>query len=592
MNRPKSRGVLRQVVAPSTHSGWTAFRRLQIVGVVIPILGLVALEALVLVLARNYTPSTAYDFITTLALGAITVLAVVGFSTMMFRYIKMAHEEVARQSAELAAVNAVSVAVRCEQGVDRILRAARAAVLDVEGVQEVSFVIFPAEDRASIDTGRTLVDTGMGSLGARQSEVVLATGNLTFGYMRVTSTDLKSGPPLGPESLGSIGQELTFALQSAQIIADLRRGEHENEVFNDILMQVSRQAKTVEILDMVAASARDLLNGDVATLSMSKEVVHSLASPGEAILPATFFAGPDSESDEIPAVGSDNVRTALVSLPIRGAEGILGELSVSRKSRVPFSVRDRGLLQALADISGSALTSAQLRAGLHRDAIVDERRRIAREMHDSLAQCLAFTHLGLRRLQARPEVGVSSYLPVELNRLADVCADAYRDVREAILGLNEMPGVGPTLIDSLSVYVRKYSDQSGVDTRLEVLLHDELDLSPYSELHLIRVVQEALTNVRKHSGATSAVVQITQQGSATVIEIKDNGVGFDPRSHKPGGDGFGLKTMRERLELLGGRLRISSSPGTGTAVRAEIPGTPHPQSLVDELTPVTTIRVG
>ncbi|MEI8082044.1 MAG: hypothetical protein WCI74_09390, partial [Actinomycetes bacterium] len=270
--------MLRQmVIAPSTHSGWTAFRRLQFVGIVVPILGLIALEALVLLLARYYQPTAAFDFVTTLALGAVTVLAVVGFSTMMFRYIKMAHEEVARQSAELAAVNAVSVAVRGEQGVDRILRAARAALMQVEGVMDVSFVIFPAEDRSSVKAGKTLVETDSDSPQTRHWEVSLATGNLTFGYMRVTSADLKSGPPLGPESLGSIGQEITFALHSAQIIADLRRGEHENEVFNDILMQVSRQAKTVETLDMVVASARDLLDGDTSTLTMTKDVVHSLA---------------------------------------------------------------------------------------------------------------------------------------------------------------------------------------------------------------------------------------------------------------------------------------------------------------------------
>lgn len=597
VNLPKNRGTLRQMIGgPPSPSGWAAFRRLQVVGIVVPVVFFVALEAVVLLAARHYEPTAWLDVFATSALGIITVLAIVGFSTLMFRYIKLAHEEVVLQSSELAAINAVSVAVRDEQGVDRILRAARLALLQVDRVEDVSFVISPIEDQRAIEIGdeptksepKSEPEGGL----IQVAEVILSTGPATFGYLRVSMDNTRDPLPLSKEALASIGQELTFALQSAHVIADLRRGEHENKVLLDILLQVSRQAPTAEILDQITYSARDLVNGDTATLTVVREVIQNLSSSSsEANLPLTFWAESGSPGDLAPSATAAQLRTAVVSLPIRGKDGLLGELSIEHKARVPLSVRDHGFLEALADISAAALTSAQLRAELEREAIVDERRRIAREMHDSLAQCLAFTHLGLRRLQSCPEVGTSTYLPAELNRLADVCADAYRDVREAILGLNGTPGIAPTLIESLSVYVQKYSEQSGIDTSLEVILNYDLDLSPYSELHLIRVVQEALTNVRKHSGAKSAVVRITAQPSATIIEIKDDGVGFETRALKSSRDGFGLKTMRERIELLGGRLKIDSTPGQGTTVTAQIPGIPQAASLADGLAVAQIIEV-
>ena len=250
---------------------------------------------------------------------------------------------------------------------------------------------------------------------------------------------------------------------------------------------------------------------------------------------------------------------------------------------VPFTGRDRGYLVTLSDLASIAIINARLRESEHQGAIVAERERIAREMHDSLAQVLGVSHLRLRALGTRPQVMEAPQVAAELTELADLTEEAYRDVREAILGLREASRVDRGLIEGLHAYLEKYSHQAGVHATLETSLERELALPPRSEVQVIRVIQEALTNVRKHSGAASAVVRISDDDDGTTIVIEDDGRGFDLTGTLFGRDGFGLHTMRERMELIGGTLTIDAAPGKGTRVVAQMPGIPF--------APVTPVEV-
>jgi signal transduction histidine kinase len=217
---------------------------------------------------------------------------------------------------------------------------------------------------------------------------------------------------------------------------------------------------------------------------------------------------------------------------------------------------------------------AEMAAAEHQRAILAERERIARELHDSLAQVLGATHLRLRALSSRDDVRGSPGIAREIEALADVCEEGYRDVREAILELHESSRADRNLLDSLRAYVEKYSTQCGIETSLETALERELALPPRSEIQIIRVVQEALTNVRKHSGAASAEVRIVQENGSLRFVVEDNGRGFDSARALVDRDGFGLHSMRERMELIGGTLVTDSASGRGTRVVAEVPVSP------------------
>jgi len=204
-------------------------------------------------------------------------------------------------------------------------------------------------------------------------------------------------------------------------------------------------------------------------------------------------------------------------------------------------------------------------------------------MHDSLAQVLGVTHLRLRALDSREEVSGNSEIAVEVAELADICEEAYCDVREAILGLRESSRTERGLSEALSAYLAKYTQQCGIETSLETGFDHDLALSPRSEVQVIRVIQEALTNVRKHSGAKSVVVRVSESESATTFVVEDDGHGFEPGGSPFDRDGFGLFTMNERMGLLHGSLTIESPPGHGTRVIASVPERSHPKQAPVEV---------
>jgi two-component system nitrate/nitrite sensor histidine kinase NarX len=255
----------------------------------------------------------------------------------------------------------------------------------------------------------------------------------------------------------------------------------------------------------------------------------------------------------------------------------MGTLWIARRSDVAFTARDQEYLGALSRLAAIALTSAQARENEHQSAILDERERIAREMHDSLAQVLGVTHLRLRALDSFQGVRDSLEIAVEVAALADICEEAYHDVREAILGLRDATRTERGLLDSLRAFLVKYTQQCGIQTSLVSDLDHDLSLSPRSEVQVIRVIQEALTNVRKHSGASSATVWITESESTTTFVVEDDGDGFDPGGSLFNRDGFGMFTMRERMGLLNGSLSVDSTPGHGTRVIVGVPERSRPR---------------
>ena len=206
-------------------------------------------------------------------------------------------------------------------------------------------------------------------------------------------------------------------------------------------------------------------------------------------------------------------------------------------------------------------------------AIVEERERIARELHDSLAQVLGTAHLRLRALSATADVPAGGTAATEIDGLAELCQEAYRDVREAIVGLRETPRADRGLLESLTRYVASYSHQAGLPATLASDLARDPALSPHSEVQVIRVVQEALTNIRKHSGASRAVVRVSEYDDEIRVDIEDDGRGIAATGGTIpwDGEGYGLRSMRERAELTGGRLTVVSTAGRGTRVTMFVP---------------------
>jgi signal transduction histidine kinase len=200
----------------------------------------------------------------------------------------------------------------------------------------------------------------------------------------------------------------------------------------------------------------------------------------------------------------------------------------------------------------------------------DERRRLARELHDETCQTLAALGMKLDAALAAPTTEGAA------ERLSEARAFAGRTLAE-IHGL--IYDLRPSVLDDLGLYAairwlaEHHLGPAGIAFRCEVA-EPEHTLDPEQQTSLFRAVQEAIQNVARHSGAETVLIQIEEQAGALQIEIEDDGRGFDPGSiaqPAPSGRGLGLLGMRERLSLLGGTAQVISSPGAGTRVVLSVP---------------------
>jgi two-component system nitrate/nitrite sensor histidine kinase NarX len=388
---------------------------------------------------------------------------------------------------------------------------------------------------------------------------------------------------LATATLNNIGHQLAASIQIGQFVVDLKRRQREGHGLYSVLLQISNQEPLAEILVAIVRHASDLLGADSATMCLSESSSRAMQlDDAAAAIPeltdGTICVSGTEDRFVMPHERGPSCRIRMaagigpsVSVPIRSPDGPLGDIWLGRGGARAFSERDRRFLITLSDLASIAIISARMRESERQGAIVTERERIAREMHDSLAQILGVTHLRIVALESRPEIAASPAVLEELADLASLTEEAYRDVREAILGLREGSRVDRGFLDSLGAYLEKYSHQSGIPATLERSFEGELTLPPRSELQLIRVIGEALTNVRKHGSAGTVIVRISEAPECATIEIVDDGRGFDVAETLLGHDGYGLHTMRERMELVGGTLTIDSAPGRGTRVIARLP---------------------
>ena len=204
-------------------------------------------------------------------------------------------------------------------------------------------------------------------------------------------------------------------------------------------------------------------------------------------------------------------------------------------------------------------------------ATLEERERIARELHDGLGQVLGYVKLqaqAARELLSRDPSTAEAYL----DQLVAVAQDAHADVREYILGAGSGSPAGSGFLASLERYLGRYRQHYGIaaDLRVQPGLDDEA-FAPTVAVQLLRIVQEALNNVRKHARASQVRVELAVEGGAARVLVADDGVGFDPARAPVEGRSFGLRFMRERAEQVGGSVEVDSAPGKGTRVVVRVP---------------------
>jgi signal transduction histidine kinase len=265
----------------------------------------------------------------------------------------------------------------------------------------------------------------------------------------------------------------------------------------------------------------------------------------------------------------------LLGVPVASGSAVVGNLYLADKvGGTPFTPSDEGTLMRFAALAGIAIENAVLHEQVQVLAITEERERIAREMHDSLAQVLAYVNAKSQAAQAHLANNDPGRANAQIEQLAQTAREAYVDVREGIFALRSShlqadAGFGATL----ATYIQRWQDQSGIPVTLALPGRESAyGLPQLAAIHLQRLIQEALTNIRKHANASSVSITIVDEGRRLRVTIADNGTGFDPNEIGRGAfPRFGLSTMRERAEASGGTFTLTSVPAGGTTIDVAIP---------------------
>jgi signal transduction histidine kinase len=254
-------------------------------------------------------------------------------------------------------------------------------------------------------------------------------------------------------------------------------------------------------------------------------------------------------------------------VPIRAKGQALGVLSVMRDRGRPFTADEASLLAATGDQLGVAVSHAHLFAEVQNKAALEERQRLARDLHDSVTQSLY--SLTLLAEAARRVVGTDQrhHVTEYVTRLGEVAQQALKEMRLLLYELRPLALQREGLVGAVQQRLDAVEKRAGVDTRL--LVEGRLDLPAPVEVELYHIIQEALNNAMKHAAARRVTVRIRAEGASMEVTVTDDGRGFDPHEVSDAG-GLGLASMRARVARLGGALTIHSQPGEGTTVAVRV----------------------
>ncbi len=361
------------------------------------------------------------------------------------------------------------------------------------------------------------------------------------------------------------------------------------------LVGITRQIANLENVDEVLGATvnltRQLLSSDTAILAMWNQSrtqldlkcfataqgiqMHNLPAVSSSIIIDAVRSGklfrfpadaPSGSEWQCPAL-KQKIHAAAV-VPLLFENQLLGGLWVSRVQALPFTEADLTGMERLADQAVIALEYAVMTARLQSLAVTEERSRIAREMHDGLLQILGYLGVQLQTIQALNRQGNRNAVHLELEKTRESIGAAQADVRENVLSLRTTLAGDKGLVDALRDYVEEFQVQTNLQVDFVNGLHQAPRLSPLAEAHLVRIVQEALTNVRKHACATQVQVRLSEWDQTLRMSVTDNGIGFSMTTIK---NHFGLQTMRERADSINGVLNLNSEPGLGTQVELALP---------------------
>lgn len=371
----------------------------------------------------------------------------------------------------------------------------------------------------------------------------------------------------------------------------VRQRTRELTALYDVIREISAHLDIDHVLHSVTAKARDLIDGDIAflclldddgrTLTLKSHVGPPDAVCGTCVLAQRSVAGQvlDRSGAMICDVqGCRNValryRASHMAAPLRAGGQVIGALCVGSARREQYSADQARLLTELANSTAIALDNARLYEQAERLAALEERQRIAADMHDGLAQTLSYLQIKTGQVADLLAQNALADAGPHLDEIAAALDRAGLDVRRSIASLQAEIEPLRALQEQLGDLIVEFAGSGGPPVEL-IAPEVPLMMAADEASQVLRIAQEALHNARRHAGAAKVTLRLDQDGDRHRITVQDDGCGFDLAETALNGKGhFGLSVMRARAARLGGELTIQSAPGHGTQVILTWPAGP------------------
>jgi signal transduction histidine kinase len=372
-------------------------------------------------------------------------------------------------------------------------------------------------------------------------------------------------------SAGAIPFSVYVFRSFARLRDELARRAQHLESLHDASMALAGETILPRLDARMAEGVRSVVGADRAALLRrsdgTEDVVHPVPS-GRALSVAEDELLRRAVATGEVAVAEDG-RAALLAVPVRCQGEVIGALAALRE-RGGFTQEDQLLLQMFSVAASAALDNVTRLEEAQLIAMVEERERIARDLHDDLGQLLGFLTAKIQATHELTRSGRTERAQEELVGLEAATRSLSAHVREAILGLRARIGPDRPLARALEDYVADFGIQAGLSTEIDVGADAGAGLPGPAQYQLLRVAQEALSNARRHARATRVRVRLAETDGHLELSVLDDGRGFEPADASQG-PGFGLRTMRERVEALHGEFSVESGPGEGTVVTVRTP---------------------
>jgi len=434
-----------------------------------------------------------------------------------------------------------------------------------------------------------VTDSGLTSLAV----VPLRSKQKTLGTLFLISHDLRDFDESEMQLLIAAGQQIGVAVENASLFTAQGRRAEQFQVIAEVGRQITSIMEIDQVLDHVVKLIQKAFGYDHVAIAMLEEeyAVYQVGAgrlwedPEFNFNPSRLKIGWEGVTGRVAASGQalylPDVRKdpgyvemkgsgtlSEVTVPIKVKGKVIGILDAQSQRLDAFDDSDLMVLQSLADQTAVAIENARLYKQAQQLAVVEERNRLARELHDSVTQALYGMTLHAEAAFRQLDAANTQLANEQLKELQGTAQEALREMRLLIFELRPSVVEVQGLVPALRARLEAVEERAGL--RVEMDLTEGLELSHQVQDGLYRIAQEALNNALKHASATQILLSLSGTEAAVILEIVDDGVGFNPDQEIEGG-GLGLDGIIERAELLNGELKIDSQPGKGTRIRIEVP---------------------